>query len=323
MTWTGPTMSEATFLTGWRRRLAEGQLGVVLVEVDHPLEIYVGASDLGHPLVQIRSTVKPRLPELSDLVVVSRKESGGHWVLSLALQDPRFAEVFLRLVAHLVAASRDKGTPQAAWTAVDALLDEWKRLLRARPMGVLSLEELRGLIGELWLLLNRFAMVMPITQAIAGWLGPLNAPQDFWYEESGFHEAKSIGPTATHLRVNSASQLDEPGMELIVLQVPQVAETATGAVNLLTLVGQATAALKAADASADDFELRLKRMGVDMSQPFYADNWFRTTVVETFVVTEDFPAIRQSNLPEGVVRVRYSLSRNSIAPFLVKTHLIA
>ena len=40
--------------------------------------------------------------------------------------------------------------------------DEWKRLLRARPTGVLSLEELRGLVGELWLLLNRFAASMPI-----------------------------------------------------------------------------------------------------------------------------------------------------------------
>src|SRR5437660_1612592 len=106
VTWTAPTMSEISFLTGWRRRLADGQLGVVLVEVDHPLEVYVGASDLGHPLVQVRSTVKPRLPELSDLVLVNRKESGGHWVLSLTLQDSRFAEVFLRLVAHLVAASR-------------------------------------------------------------------------------------------------------------------------------------------------------------------------------------------------------------------------
>ena len=77
MTWMAPTMSEATFLTGWRRRLAKGQLGVVLVEVDHPLEVYVGASDLGHPLVQVRSKVKPRLPELSDLVFVHRKERVG------------------------------------------------------------------------------------------------------------------------------------------------------------------------------------------------------------------------------------------------------
>ncbi|MFG1819511.1 PD-(D/E)XK motif protein [Kribbella sp. NPDC049174] len=315
-------MSEASFLTSWRRRLADGQLGVVLVDVDHPLEVYAGVDDFGYPLVQIRSTVKPRLPELSDLVLVSRKESRGHWVLSLTLQDPRFAEVFLRLVAHVVSSSRDERTPAQAWVVVDAVLDEWRRLLRARPMGVLSLEELRGLVGELWLLLNRFAAQMSIDQAIVGWLGPLNAPQDFWYQKTGFHEAKSIGPTATHVSINSASQLDEMGMELLVLQVPQVSETESGSVNLVKLVDQAMAGLNAAGAPPDEFELRLRSMGVDITHSFYADTWFRTTAVETFVVTENFPALRQSDLPEGVEHVRYKIARSSIAPFLVKTDLI-
>lgn len=315
-------MTETAFLTEWRVRLTEKQLGVVLVEVDHPLEVYVGVSDLGHPMVQVRSTVKPNLPDLSELVLINRNETGGHWVLSLILQDPRFAEVFLRLVAHLVAASGRRTTPEEAWAAVDAVLHEWRKLLQARPTGVLSIEELRGLVGELWLLLHRFAARMPIDRAISGWLGPLNAPQDFWYEESGFHEAKSIGPTTTHVRISSANQLDEPGMELIVLQVPQVAETVTGAVNLASLVRQATAGLNAVGVPPDELDLRLKRMGVDITHPFYAENWFRISVVQTFVVTETFPALRQSSLPSGVERVRYSLARSNITPFLSKTDLI-
>ena len=175
-------MSEMSFIAEWRKQLAAGQIGVVLVEADHPLEIYVGASDLGHPLVQIRSTAKPKLPEISELVVVDRKESDGHWVLSLSLQDSRFAEVYMRLVAHLVAASRGCGSAAEAWVTVDGILDEWKRLLRFRPVGVLSLDELRGLVGELWLVLNRFAPTSNVEQAVMGWLGPLGAPQDFWYE---------------------------------------------------------------------------------------------------------------------------------------------
>ena len=320
--WTESTMSEKSFITEWRRRLNEGQQGVVLVEVGHPLEIYVGASDLEHPLVQIRSTVKPKLPEISELVLISRKEISDHWVMSLNLQDRRFTDVFMRLVTHLVTASRGDATQTAAWASVDDVLDEWKRLLRPRAPGVLSLEELRGLVGELWLLLNRFAAVMPLDQAMAGWLGPLNAPQDFWYEKSGFHEAKAIGPTATRVKISSAHQLDEPGMELLVLQLPQVAESDAGATNLRQLVDRARSALLAAGFATDELEFRLKRMGVDIHHPFYGDNWFRVAAVESFAVGDAFPAVRHSALQPGVDRVRYTLQRSAIAPFLTATDLI-
>lgn len=309
-------MSEKSFVAHWRDQLTAGHAGVVLVEVDHPLEIYVGASDLGQPMVQIRSQIKPKLPEISDLVLVTRKENLGHWVLSLSLQDSQFTEVFLRLVAHLVTASRDCATADNAWLAVDGILDEWKRLLRLRPAGLLSLDELRGLVGELWLVLNRFAAVSGVEQAILGWLGPLGAPQDFWYTTSGYHEAKAVGPSATRIKISSAHQLDETDMELLVLQVPQVVETDPGALSLVTLVKATNAALEDAGSSTAELNLRLKRMGVDLDNPYYSDTWFAVTTIEHLVVTADFPAIRHSQLPVGLDRVRYSLDRTAIGPFV-------
>lgn len=312
-------MSERTFLADWKARLKTGQLGVVLVEAGHPLEIYVGASDLGLPLVQIRSKVKPSLPEISELVQVTRQQQGEHWLLSLTLQDARFSDVFLRLVTHLVSASRRDSKPESAWKSVAAVLDEWKRLLQMRPQGLLNIDELRGLVGELWLVLHRFAKVMPIDQVIAGWLGPLGAPQDFWYELTGFHEAKSIGPSVTRIKISSAHQLDEQGMELLVLQVPQVASSETGAVNLIALVEDVSAQLSVLSDGTAELDVRIKRLGVDLEHPYYADTWFRVNAVETFNVIEGFPAIRHSGLQDGVARVRYSLDRSAIAPFLVAT----
>lgn len=314
--------SEAAFLSDWRLRLQNGQCGVVLADAHHPLEVYLGASDVGHPLVQIRSNIKPQLPELSEHVVVSRTETSPHWLLTLSLQDHQFTEVFLHLVAHLISASRGDVTPQAAWLTVSGVLDEWKRLLRARPMGLLSLEELRGFVGEIWLMLNRFLPILGIDAAINGWLGPLSAPQDFWYPGSGFHEAKSIGPTATSIRISSEYQLDEPTMELVVMHVPQVVETELGATNLVLLVERVRTALADAGVRQDALTLRLSQMGVDEDQPYYADMWFRVTTVEVFELNGLFPAVRQSALPSGVKRVRYSIERTAIAPFLVSTEYL-
>jgi hypothetical protein len=312
-------MTETVFLGAWRTRLVVGQHGVVLVDASHPLEIYVGANDSGHPLLQIRSKVKPQLPELSELVLVSRREVDGAWILSLALQDPRFSEIFLRLTSHLVTASQNEPNETEAWRTVAKVLDAWKRLLRARPPGLLSLEELRGLVGELWILLNRFTTVMTPADALAGWLGPMGAPQDFWYETSGYHETKSVGPSSPYIKISSAEQLDRPDMELLVLHVPQAVETDSGATNLVRLVDQAENTLSAAGTSAVDLHLRLKRLGVEIEMPYYTDTWFTFTTLETFTIVPDFPAIRASELPAGVERVRYSLDRRAVAPFLIST----
>lgn len=315
-------MSEHLFLADWKARLSAGHSGVVLVEAGHPLEIYVGASDDGHPLTQIRSKVTPPLSEISELILVTRSQRGEYWLLSLSLQDARFTDVFLRLVAHLVKASRSDASAEAAWKSVATVLNEWRRLLQIGPAGLLGLDELRGLVGELWLVLHRFAKVMSIDQAVAGWLGPLNAPQDFWYERTGLHEAKSIGPSATKIRISSAHQLDEPGMELVVLHVPKVAQSQPGAVNLIALVEDVSHLLSKDGGTTSELDLRVKRLGVELDHTYYADTWFRVTTVETFTVSEDFPAVRHSTLQGGIDRVQYSIDRSAIAPFLVATERV-
>ena len=104
-------------------------------------------------------------------------------------------------------------------------------------------------------------------EVVAGWLGPLNAPQDFWYEPTGFHEAKSVGPSTTRIKIASAYQLDEEGMELLVLQVPQVEESVAGALNLVGLVDEVSTQLSASGAGAKELDIRLKRLGVDITTP--------------------------------------------------------
>lgn len=315
-------MSEADFVAAWRKDLAEGVLGVQLVEVDHPIEIYVGASPLGEPRMQFRSAAKPKLPALSDLVLADRRQLGGGWLLTLTLQDPQFSDVFVRLAAHAVSRSRSETAEESAWRAVDRVFDEWRRLLRPRAAGVMTIDELRGLVGELWLVLEVFGQERPIDQAIAGWLGPLGSPQDFWYEESGFHEAKSVGPSAKNIRISSAEQLDQTELELIVLRVPQVGETTDGALNLPELLGRVADALNGVAVSHDELELRIARLGVQTSHPFYAEQWFKVVEISRYSVAAGFPAIRASELNEGLENVSYSIALNAVGSFKIITKTV-
>jgi hypothetical protein len=310
-------MSDSLIRT-WRERVTGA--GMSMVGGPHPLQFFVGRDENGHARVVIRGPIKPQRPGLSGLVLVDRfEDQSGQWNLSLTLQDSRFEEVFLRLADDMHARTATAANETIAITRVARVIDEWHRLLSARPVGVLTMEELRGLVGELWLVLNWFTRDRSLESSLEGWLGPLGLPQDFWYEQDGHHEAKCIGPSTTTVRISSAEQLDPPDLQLLVLLVATTDETQQGALNLPSLVARVHDALTETGASDQPLRDRLDHLGVDLDEPFYQDTWFVVASVHAHTVNEQFPAIRSSALPEGIERVRYQIDLDAIRPFRTTT----
>lgn len=309
-------MTDSVLLNTWRQHLSSDSAGLHLADTSHPLQIFIGRTDSYAPRMVIRSTAKPAKPTLSNIVLLERYEDqSGKWNLSFILQDCKFVEVFLRLADDVHARSADAPNEQVALDRVSVVFDEWRRLLKPRPSGLLSMEELRGLIGELWLLLTEFSETRTIDAALDGWLGPMGLPQDFWYAEDGLHEAKSIGPATTRIRISSESQLDGDDLELLVLTVGNTDEQTPGAVNLPTLVTRVYDALAAVAAARDPLNERLERLGVNLAEAFYHDTWFAVTRVTSYEVGSGFPAIRASSLPAGVDRVSYQIELSAIEDF--------
>lgn len=309
-------MSNAQLLGEWRSHLQSGGMGLHLVDPDHPLQIFIGATDTGAPRMVLRTFLKPPKPTLSNVVLVERyADKSGKWNLSFTLQDRKFDEVFLRLADDLHARSAPSPNEQTALDRVGSVFDEWRRLLQPRSTGLLSMEELRGLVGELWLVLNEFSDAVTVEAAIEGWLGPMGLPQDFWYDGLGYREAKAIGPSTTRVRISSEQQLDEEELDLLVLRIANTADQTIGAFNLPTLVGRARTALADMGASGDRLDERLSRLGVNLAEPFYLDTWFVLTGGAKYHVGPAFPRIVASTLPSGVGRVTYQIDLVEIQSF--------
>lgn len=309
-------MSETQLIATWRGYMTGSAAGLHLADAGHPLQLFIGTTDQGAPRLVIRTGARPTKPTLSNVVLVERYEDkGGKWNLSFTLQDRKFDEVFLRLADDVYARSAAAPNERSALDRVSVVFDEWRRLLRPRASGLLSMEELRGLVGELWLILNEFSTTRSIAAAIEGWLGPMGLPQDFWYDGDGFLEAKAIGPSMTRVNISSEHQLDTEDLELIVLQIANTDEQTVGAINLPTLVGRTLTALSDTGASADDLQERLARLGVDVTEAFYQDTWFVVTRMTNYGVDDEFPRIMASALPTGVTRVIYQIELVAIEKF--------
>lgn len=317
-------MSDTSLIEGWRLQLASQSHGLHLADPMHPLEIYVGSTDAGAARFVIRSKSKATKPALSDIVLVERHVDSSHrWNLVFTLQDRKFLEVFLRLVDDCHARSAAAPNEAVALDLIGSVIDEWRRLMKPRRMGRLSMDELRGLVGEMWLMVNRFSSNRSTEATVLGWLGPLGLPQDFWYPEDGFHEAKSAGPSATRIRVTSEQQLDPPDLELLVLRVANVDDQAEGAVNLIKLVNKVRAGLTGESVNHAILDDRLASLGVDLSDPFYRDTWFLVSSVTSYAVTDGFPALRASDLPDGISRVKYQLTLSNLADFIEEVTEVA
>ena len=310
-------MTESSLIGAWRKYLSSSAAGLHLVDSLHPLQFYIGRTDLGLPRVVIRSTAMPRMLTLSEVVLVERfQDESGKWNFSFTLQDSEFAEVFLRLADDMHARSAEAMNERVAIDRVSVVIDEWRRLLKARPSGVLSMEELRGLIGELWLILYYFSKDRSLDAAIEGWLGPLGLPQDFWYADDGYSEAKSIGPSTTRIKIASERQLDASDLDLIVLLVGNTDEQSSGAVNLPTLTVRVQAAIADSAGTDGHFQERLTRLGVDLRHALYQETWFVVSQVTHYDVRADFPAIRASSLTPGIDRVSYQIDLAAIDEFI-------
>ena len=296
--------------------ILENKSGLHLVDADHPLRFYVGRSEIGQLRVVIRSELKPRLLTLSDVVHVDRfTDESGKWNLALTVQDRKFDEVFIRLADDMHSRSAQGSDERSALVVTGTVLDEWRRLLKPRPTDVLSMDELRGLVGEVWLLLNVFTKDRPVAEALEGWLGPLGLPQDFWFKKDGYFEAKAIGPSTRIVRISSESQLDVEDLNLFVLVVANANETAPAIVNLPGLVAVIEAKLEAEGVGPEPVRDRLNRLGVDLNTGFYSDTLFVVASAARYEVTRDFPAIRASELPAGVHHVSYQVDLDSVLSF--------
>ncbi len=308
-----------TLIDVWRGYLTSSDHGLHLADAGHPLEIFVGTTEAGAARMVIRSEAKPPRPQLSDVVLVERRQDAGNkWNLVFTLQDRKFDEVLLRLADDVHARSARASSEAAALDRVGVVIDEWRRLLTARPAKRMSMEELRGLVGELWLLLGRFSAVHGIAGAVEGWLGPMGLPQDFFFAADGHHEVKAIGPSTVRLKVSSEHQLDVEDLQLLVVRISNSDESALGAVNLVQLVGRVRTGLSSCGESWEGFEQRLSRLGVDLTDSFYEDTHFVVSRVSSYAVVPDFPAIRASLIAQSLGRVRYQIDLSAIEPF--RTH---
>lgn len=260
-----------------------------------------------------------RLPKLRGLrieALPAEDQSGKHLIIRLTDGEQR--EVFHRFCMDIVDATRPSRSESEAVERFVVRTWRWHRLLRGGGGGRLSLEEQKGLVGELCVLERQLLPVAGPVDAVRAWTGPVGAPKDFQVGRIGI-EAKTRSPHLPTVRISSAEQLDITGTTRLFLHVVEVsgAPGDSTSVTITDVASRVRDTIAALDMfAAVQFEERLNAAGFDWNDD-YSDTPLLIGSASLFEVMEGFPRIAPSMFLPGVEDVRYSVVLSRCESFRV------
>ena len=164
------------------------------------------------------------------------KRKDGRYAISFTLVQPAQEDVFITMSSDMIRYSSSEPDEKRALSKVMQRYSAWLKLLDHKNSALLSISAQKGLIGELLYLKEMIERGTSVSDALAGWVGPDGADQDFVYTD-GWHEIKTTGASSAEVSISSVEQLDSnPPGELVVIRVDKCAPAKPGAFTLHSLV---------------------------------------------------------------------------------------
>jgi hypothetical protein len=294
------------------------------VDHRHPLDLFWAKDYLGHYLFIFEfppdgSLGKIALPDLVGIQVIhmpAMSQDDKNRVI-LLLNEQSNSEIFLSLCKDLVESTRLINNTSAAVQAILSRLDRWQEFLKRNRSGILSEEQILGLVGELLFITDHLIPAFGPGQSIQFWQGPEGLPQDFNVNESAIEVKSQSGATSPYVKISSADQLctQLPEMYLFVVTLGKAALETKNSINLPHLVSHIRETLKSEGSTHNErFNDLLYAVGYIESDR-YLDFNYLLTGKKVYHVSEGFPRICANSLHPGVTNVSYSISLSACAEF--------
>ena len=283
----------------------------------HPLDLYIGIDEEYRWTLLLVSSIEPPAVESSRMIFAQKgKRDDGRWTLSLSLINNDYKDIFLLFANDIVSSSRVISNKNKAVSFICRRYKEWREMLANSRSSLLSDEQIKGLLGEMYILHNYLSEIYGVEKAALSWTGPKKMPQDF-IVDSTWYEVKTISSSRTDVPVSSINQLDCSNVgELVVVFADKTSVTNDLAINLNVLYNQILDSISD-ETVKSDFSSMLFQYGYFPRQEYEtADYTFAIKSISIYSVDHSFPCIRRNDIPSGIVEAKYSLSLSSISSFL-------
>ena len=293
------------------------------VDANLPWNFYWARGVDGRVLLTLRhatdSAPPAQLPRLRDIeVTLSPSDESGTQLLALKLLDSNQRDIFQTLCQDIISAATQAESEAAAVSAALSRTWRWHHLLRGGRGTLLSPEEQKGLLGELFVLERLLLPRMDASSAVTAWRGPLGTPKDFEIARVAIEAKTRRGGATPSVSITSESQLDESGVDSLFLHVVELDEApmdGNQGVTLHDVAERIRGRLHTVEpGSTGILETRLSAAGYRMEDDYSGHRWLEGAT-RIYLVSGNFPRITSGEVRSGVSSVRYSVSLADCEPF--------
>jgi hypothetical protein len=264
-----------------------------------------------------------RLPKTKGIELQFVPAGAGNRDLQVVLTADQLREVFNPLVADIVAAVKGAVDGASAVQALVSRFEHWRELLTAVGEVGLSPEWRRGLAGELYVLRDHVLAELSPVDAVAGWVGPTGAPQDFQLAGGAIEVKTSAGKQPQTLVISNERELDDTGAGTVLLVHVSVDERRGGdGASLNELVDELRVRLQVSSARTA-FDDLLVRVGyLAHHRDLYEEPRYSIRDVHIWQAAGDFPRITEADLRPGVGDCRYRISTAGLDRYLASAGVV-
>lgn len=227
----------------------------------------------------------------------------------LTLTGTQFRDIFTVLVQDIASCIAECVTAERCVSALTERLQGWQHFLDEYGPEGLGEEAQRGLYGELWFLRRYVLPTLNSADAINSWTGHRRSPQDFELPHCAVEVKTTSGRQHQKLRIANERQLDDSNISpIFIFHISLDAKLNSGE-NLVNLIEDIRSLISQSPPARQGFEEALRNGGyLDFHSPQYVKTGYSIRQSNVFRVGVGFPRIIESDLPNGVGDVQYSIS---------------
>lgn len=277
----------------------------------HPLDFFITFDEESKMQLVLVSRYIFDIPESSEqLFIRVNSRQDGKYALCFSLKDLEFRNQFMVLCWDIMNSTYDIADEKQATSVAIERFCMWQELFAVAKNKKLSDAQIKGLIGELYVLKNIIIPKYGAEVAITSWCGPIGADRDFELTDS-WYEVKAISLSKDFITISSIDQLDmDIEGKVTVVRLEKMSENNNESFTLNSLIDEIGNDLTDLDVRMI-FYSKLIGANYDHSDE-RLDVPYIVYDIELYKVDDSFPKIVRSKLPVEISNGTYNLSISGI-----------
>lgn len=240
-------------------------------------------------------------------------------IIVIKLNDSDFFDLFNDLIISLYSKIESISDPNIYSNELILSFYKWAEFFEDQRSSKLTLEKIKGLVGELFVLNELLNLTEPqnINMTLKSWKGPYDNSNDFVFDDKNI-EVKTKENSQQLVKISSEFQLEDEfgkGLELIIVSVK--IDLMLG-VSINDLLSQAVTTIRYKMGDLTILYNAINQIGLTIeSSKEYNNHRFVIIKLSTYnCAIPSFPKLSFSNIPQEITNLNYNLRTSTLNDFL-------